>query len=347
MTRQNGNPDVDQSTFLGGLRRGELAADHFTIVSNLVARDRSLSNAAKGLFVNMASHRSDFTITEEFLSSQCKDGVQAIRRTLNELRQSGYVYRGKRKRYPQGSRNAKGKDISGALGPYEWYVTDKPEEIAAILDRLAAEQAANVADESAPATAPADDIEPASDADEIAGQDYLSKTPVVLTSENSDPTPDELSTDLPVESTGSDDVRKHHKTAGHHNRSKPTVGKRRTLEDHDQKTIPTNTNPGGPAPLDPPDEEPPLRSGSSLNTAGHSDVVGTNQSDLCKEHQTARVRAGAEAVQAITDNPNITRGELEKVVARSNPRLSQGQVFGRAMTLLAWETKPASTPRAS
>ena len=51
------------SDFLGGLRRGELAADHFTIVANRVARDRNLSYAAKGLFLNMASHREGFTIT--------------------------------------------------------------------------------------------------------------------------------------------------------------------------------------------------------------------------------------------------------------------------------------------
>jgi hypothetical protein len=66
--------------FLGGLRRGEMAADHFTIIANLLARDRALSCAAKGLFLNMASHREGFKITEEFLASQSTDGVKAIRR---------------------------------------------------------------------------------------------------------------------------------------------------------------------------------------------------------------------------------------------------------------------------
>ncbi len=130
-------------TFLGGLRRGEMAADHFTIVSNLVARDSKLTNGAKGLFLNMASHSRDFTITEEFLASQSKDGVKAIRSQIKELRAAGYVYRGSRRRYPQGSVNAKGQDISGSLGPYEWYVTDKPEEIAAILTQYTTEQEAS------------------------------------------------------------------------------------------------------------------------------------------------------------------------------------------------------------
>ena len=129
--------------FLGGLRRGEMAADHFTIIANSAARDRILSYAAKGLFLNMASHREGFTITEEFLASQSTDGVKTVRRLLGELRTTGYIYRSsERTRYPAGTRNAAGKDISGALGPYTWFVTDKPEEIAIILAQYTAETAA-------------------------------------------------------------------------------------------------------------------------------------------------------------------------------------------------------------
>jgi hypothetical protein len=128
--------------FFGGLRRGEMAADHFTIVANSAARDRALSYAAKGLFLNMASHREGFTITEEFLARQSTDGVKTVRRLLGELRAAGYVYRSaERTRYPAGTRNAADKDISGALGPYTWFVTDKPEEIAIILAQYAAETA--------------------------------------------------------------------------------------------------------------------------------------------------------------------------------------------------------------
>ncbi|HEX3781460.1 MAG TPA: hypothetical protein VHX38_17510 [Pseudonocardiaceae bacterium] len=119
-----------------------MAAGHFTIIANTVARDRALSYAAKGLFLNMASHREGFTITEEFLARQSTDGVKTVRRLLGELRAVGYIYRSvERTRYPAGTRNAAGKDISGALGPYTWFVTDKPEEIAVILAQYATETA--------------------------------------------------------------------------------------------------------------------------------------------------------------------------------------------------------------
>jgi hypothetical protein len=111
-----------------------MAADHFTIVANSVARDRALSYAAKGLFLNMAGHREGFTITEEFLARQSTDGVKTVRPLLGELRATRYIYRSaERTRYPAGTYKAAGKDISGALGPYTWFVTDKPEEMAIIL----------------------------------------------------------------------------------------------------------------------------------------------------------------------------------------------------------------------
>lgn len=147
--------------FLGGLRRGEMAADHFTIVANSVARDRALSYAAKGLFLNMASHREGFTITEEFLASQSTDGVKTVRRLLGELRAAGYIYRSaERSRYPAGTRNSAGKDISGALGAYTWFVTDKPDEIAVIVAQYASETAGGdnrSAGQVVPGTAPAAD----------------------------------------------------------------------------------------------------------------------------------------------------------------------------------------------
>jgi hypothetical protein len=127
--------------FLGGLRRGEMASDHFTILSNALLRDGTISYRAKGVFGNMASHREGFTITEEFLASMGTEGISAIRVALQELRAAGYIYRGERMRYPKGTVNRKGKDISGALGAYQWYVTDKPEEIAAILTQYTTEQA--------------------------------------------------------------------------------------------------------------------------------------------------------------------------------------------------------------
>lgn len=124
-----------------GIQHGEAPTSHFSRISHAVSRDRNLSNRAKGLFLNLASHRPGFVITEEFLASQSTDGVKAIRATLLELRQAGYVYRSEeRTRYPKGTKNSKGKDISGALGPYRWFVTSNPDEVAAILARSHQEQ---------------------------------------------------------------------------------------------------------------------------------------------------------------------------------------------------------------
>ena len=135
-------PTNDPDHFMAGLVRGQMASDNFTIVSNLVARDPSISYKAKGLFLNMASHKHGFRITERILTQQGKDGVAAIRAGLEELRAAGYIYRGERLRHPAGARDGKGKSIAGALAGYVYFVTDKPDEIAAILTQRAAEIAA-------------------------------------------------------------------------------------------------------------------------------------------------------------------------------------------------------------
>lgn len=125
--------------FMAGLYRGQMAADHFTIVSNLVARDPAISYKAKGVFLNMASHKEGFRITERLLTQQGKDGVAAIRAALEELRAAGYVYRGERTRHPAGTRDGQGRSLAGALAGHTWFVTDKPDEVAAILKQRAAE----------------------------------------------------------------------------------------------------------------------------------------------------------------------------------------------------------------
>jgi hypothetical protein len=126
--------------FIGGLRRGATAASHFLILSNLAARDPRMSLRARGLFTTGMSFKEGWKITEQGLACYCTDGEKSIRAALLELRELGYVYRGQRSRYPAGTKNHKGKDISGALGPYEWWWTDKPEEIATILLQYAKEQ---------------------------------------------------------------------------------------------------------------------------------------------------------------------------------------------------------------
>lgn len=155
--------DSTTSPFIGGLRRGTTAASHFQILSNLAARDPRMSLGARGLFVTGMSFAEGWKITEQELARYCTDGEKMIRSKLLELRELGYVYRGRRSRYPAGTKNLRGKDIGGALGPYEWFWTDKPDEIAAILDQCAREERERIA---------AADEEP-------AGGDYLPEREVV------------------------------------------------------------------------------------------------------------------------------------------------------------------------
>lgn len=211
---------IEQATFIGGLRRGKMAADHFTIISNAVARDPAISYRAKGIFANLSSHQRGFTITQEFLASMGTEGVKAIRAALDELRAAGYVYRGPRMRHPKGTVNDKGKDISGSLGSYTWYVTDKPEEIAAILERYAAEQ----------------QLQAQSEADETAGHDKVPERQLVLTSDNSEEVSADSDIPLGAISAGSDDQGKHPKSPAQHQLPKPPVGFGSSLEDHHQKT---------------------------------------------------------------------------------------------------------------
>jgi hypothetical protein len=192
--------------FMAGLHRGEMAADHFTVVANSVARDRMLSYAAKGLFLNMASHRAGFTITEEFLARQSTDGVKTVRRLLVELREAGYVYRSpERTRFPAGTRNTAGKDISGALGPYTWLVTDKPDEIAVILAQYR---------------------------EETAGQHYLPIGPVVDGAQPVD------NPDLAARRAGSADLGEQAISAGGDNRPVTTVLTGTSKEDHFKNSDP-------------------------------------------------------------------------------------------------------------
>lgn len=280
-----------------------MASDHFTIVANLVARDGLLSNAAKGLFLNICSHRQGWVITEEGLASQCTDGVKKIRTQLLELRERGYVYRSQeRSRYPAGSTNAAGKDISGALGPYTWFATDKPDEIAVILARYAKEQrAANLADKT-------------------AGQDLLPLGEVVLTSA-SDEVREQGS--LPPKTAGSPDQAKHTSSPGRGNVPKwPVVPTREdtlfsevdttgqngsSIEDQLKKTN-TENETGGTLPPDP--RRPEAASRLGLND--QRDVPDCAPPTQLENASTDRVRA-SEPDQRTT----LAREEAQLAIRRT------------------------------
>lgn len=65
----------------------------YTTVSNYYLRDKTLSLKAKGLFTLILSLPEDWRFTIRGLSAICKEGVESIGTTLNELEKSGYLVR--------------------------------------------------------------------------------------------------------------------------------------------------------------------------------------------------------------------------------------------------------------
>lgn len=187
------------SPFIGGIQRGELAADNFTIIRNLIARDPRLRFFLKGLMLNLLSHAAGFPITEKLLASQSGDSEKAIRKGLDELRALGYVYRGVQLRHPKGTRSKDGRLIGGCIAGYQWFVTDQPEVVAINLAQFAKEQAVG---------------------------------------EPSDPTLGDPvdNSDLAPENAVSPDLRKQGVIPGGDLLPKPTGGFDRTIEDHHKKT---------------------------------------------------------------------------------------------------------------
>src|SRR5688500_17199306 len=93
--RHGGVTMTTTGDFIGGSQRGEMAADHFTIIANTTARDPRLHLADRGLLVDMMSHKKGFIITEQSLADRCADGITVVRTCLDRLRTLGYIYRGK------------------------------------------------------------------------------------------------------------------------------------------------------------------------------------------------------------------------------------------------------------
>lgn len=67
--------------------------DNFTIISNRHLQDSTLSNKAKGLLTIMLSLPPTWDMTLKGLVSLSSDGVDAIRSTITELEQHGYLSR--------------------------------------------------------------------------------------------------------------------------------------------------------------------------------------------------------------------------------------------------------------
>jgi len=64
---------------------------NFTIVSNTILRDSTISFKAKGLFCYMFSMSEDWNFTIKSIATQQKDGYDSISNSLKELKEFGYI----------------------------------------------------------------------------------------------------------------------------------------------------------------------------------------------------------------------------------------------------------------
>ena len=86
----------------------------FTVIANCVFKDRTLSDKAKGLLVEMLSLPENWDYTLKGLTCLFTDGLDSIRQGIRELEEHGYIIR-ERKR-----------DAKGRLGGMEYVIYETP-----------------------------------------------------------------------------------------------------------------------------------------------------------------------------------------------------------------------------
>lgn len=98
-----------------GIRRSELSFDDkFTQIPNEWARDARLSRRARGLLVEIMSHRVGWHVSIRSLAKAGKEGRDAIQSALNELLEHGYVQR------------MQGRAQAGKFAEIEYELCDPP-----------------------------------------------------------------------------------------------------------------------------------------------------------------------------------------------------------------------------
>lgn len=98
-----------------GVTRSRLSIDEqFTAVPNEWARDARLSRRARGLLVEVMSHRIGWHITIRSLAAAGKEGKDAIQSALQELVEHGYV------------RRSQARALAGKFGEIEYELCDPP-----------------------------------------------------------------------------------------------------------------------------------------------------------------------------------------------------------------------------
>ncbi|MFI6874911.1 hypothetical protein ACIBL6_15875 [Streptomyces sp. NPDC050400] len=110
-----------QQGFGGLIQRGPMAADvvgaHYTTVFNQAVRDRRLSRRARGLLVELLSHREGYGISLEMLLAGGPEKRDALRAGLRELEQHGYLLR------------HRVRAAGGRLGETRYVITDMPDGV--------------------------------------------------------------------------------------------------------------------------------------------------------------------------------------------------------------------------
>ncbi|MFD0067379.1 hypothetical protein [Streptomyces sp. NPDC056690] len=107
--------------FGGLIQRGPMAVDvigsHYTTVFNHAVRDRRLTRRARGLLVELLSHRDGYGVSLAMLIKAGPEGKDALTVALRELERHGYLHR-ERERDPR-----------GRLGEARYYLTDMPDGV--------------------------------------------------------------------------------------------------------------------------------------------------------------------------------------------------------------------------
>ncbi|MGP3777039.1 hypothetical protein ACTWJ8_40025 (plasmid) [Streptomyces sp. SDT5-1] len=105
--------------FGGLIERGPMAVDvlgaHYTTVFNQAVRDQRLSRRARGLLVELLSHRDGYGISLAMLVKNGPEGKDALTSALHELETHGYLHRERE------------RDARGRLGETRYYLTDMPQ----------------------------------------------------------------------------------------------------------------------------------------------------------------------------------------------------------------------------
>lgn len=95
----------------------------YTVLSNHVFKDRTLSARAKGILVEMLSLPEDWDYTLKGLTTLFKDGLDSISSGIRELEERGYLVR-ERKR-----------DDKGRWGDMEYIIYEKPQPVENYVDK--------------------------------------------------------------------------------------------------------------------------------------------------------------------------------------------------------------------